>query len=688
MTGEEKAGAAGMSRRQALAALGAGTIAAAAGTFMLPGSKVFGEGAGGAEPSTEQNGESVGLVTDHPVMLTTIADIRSGAAVPDAGTLYYMTDPGREGEFFYDAADTASLDDDGIIFVSATGARFKRLHADNLNVKWFGAKGDNVTDDSAAFQKAIEIAEARIGGTVYIPMGNYVVTNLRVKYHYVSIRGEGYQATRLINRHQTNPLLDIRLEQVNTITHFELADVMIKNEVQRPGDYPIVYAYRPVGAEFRNVFFQNSTQLVGGGHYRGNGIRLEDAFEVTFYSCAFRQWQKGYAVDMPNTGVNVGNIHFIDCLWMYCGHALIYGRGKGSMSNSLLLSNPKFVGWQGGHYVRDNRVRYFQTVATSDVVDADWVPVADVSMFKSNEVVMVGSQERLQPGYIEEVDMIGGRIRLDRNVVKINSGDTVLQGTVAVHQGWRSQELKINVGHFEGLDVGVYASNRFGLLTLDSVHSGSCSNIILVDDQIKYLSLSNSRLFYNDVNKVMTDWWTVVRITKLEDSNNIILLENNYMEPGDAEQLMDRQVINHTPHKPFVRIMDRFKGIQYYSGGLGTVYHDEVKRDYNRSDTNKTSRQRWTESGVEKWSLNFKDVDGHLAYKLATKTQDSLQLDGTSGNVVIGAGWNEPHLQLGNYHLWIDSLGNLRIKHGTPTSSDDGERFKVNGGNGIWTNGE
>ncbi len=52
------------------------------------------------------------------------------------------------------------------------------------NVRAFGAKGDAKTDDTAAFQKAIDAAEAAGGGVVYVPRGDYLIkTRLTVKPH-------------------------------------------------------------------------------------------------------------------------------------------------------------------------------------------------------------------------------------------------------------------------------------------------------------------------------------------------------------------------------------------------------------------------------------------------------------------------------------------------------------------------
>lgn len=67
------------------------------------------------------------------------------------------------------------------MFVLPTNAGFGSLSVSNftdkLNVKYWGAVGDGSTDDYLAVQSALTAAAARGGGTVYVPLGVYKLTN-------------------------------------------------------------------------------------------------------------------------------------------------------------------------------------------------------------------------------------------------------------------------------------------------------------------------------------------------------------------------------------------------------------------------------------------------------------------------------------------------------------------------------
>lgn len=191
-----------ISRRKLLASIGmagaaafmGGVIGNANGTgqplFQTTVSdSVYGGGGGG-------NDDNDDLLALDFVVAVTIAELRA-MLNPNTDYVYLITDRGHEGHFVYDPSDTSSADNTGTVIVAGSGARYKRLlESPYLNVQWFGAKGDGVTDDMAVIQKAIDTALALGGGTVFFPIGTYIVSpsgstkiNLR---NEVNLLGEGF----------------------------------------------------------------------------------------------------------------------------------------------------------------------------------------------------------------------------------------------------------------------------------------------------------------------------------------------------------------------------------------------------------------------------------------------------------------------------------------------------------------
>ncbi|MHC4546419.1 MAG: glycosyl hydrolase family 28-related protein, partial [Planctomycetota bacterium] len=73
----------------------------------------------------------------------------------------------------------------GLLFVSVTssyaGESATPAVSEHFNVRSFGAVGDGKTDNTAAFQKALDAAGKAGGGVVYAPRGNYLFAgNLNV----------------------------------------------------------------------------------------------------------------------------------------------------------------------------------------------------------------------------------------------------------------------------------------------------------------------------------------------------------------------------------------------------------------------------------------------------------------------------------------------------------------------------
>ncbi|WP_158301851.1 right-handed parallel beta-helix repeat-containing protein [Paenibacillus mesophilus] len=155
-----------ISRRKLLAAFGATGIAATS-TMLWKGndaSSVF------AQVYSSDNGKGhwkdlLYLDALHFCLAVTVEELRA-LTEPDAAIAYYVTNPGQEGFFRYDPADTTAADNTGTVLVSSNGKRFKRDIVDVIVASWFGTKSDGVTADTAALQAALQAAQ---GKTLYIP---------------------------------------------------------------------------------------------------------------------------------------------------------------------------------------------------------------------------------------------------------------------------------------------------------------------------------------------------------------------------------------------------------------------------------------------------------------------------------------------------------------------------------------
>ncbi len=109
---------------------------------------------------------------------------------------YNVVGDGGGGVFHWDPGSHTG-DNGGTIIVptaSSTG-RWRRIYSGALNAKWFGA-GLGAADDQAVLQSVINVAGSQGGGVVYLPAGNYPVSNiLIINALGVSVIGDGKNAT-------------------------------------------------------------------------------------------------------------------------------------------------------------------------------------------------------------------------------------------------------------------------------------------------------------------------------------------------------------------------------------------------------------------------------------------------------------------------------------------------------------
>ena len=97
------------------------------------------------------------------------------------------------------ALQAMTADNGGTIIVDTAGHRYYRSTSGlPYSVKWFGAKGDGTTDDTAAIQAAISATQAAGGGAVWFPAGTYHITDtLNITAGGVTLQGSGTGSTVL-----------------------------------------------------------------------------------------------------------------------------------------------------------------------------------------------------------------------------------------------------------------------------------------------------------------------------------------------------------------------------------------------------------------------------------------------------------------------------------------------------------
>jgi hypothetical protein len=125
---------------------------------------------------------------------------------------YSASGDGGGGTFVWDAASSAA-DDSGTVILPtgyAGAGRWRRLYSGEVFVRWFGAKGDGATNDSAAIQAAITAAAAT-WGKVSFDAATYACTGLSLTNDKVVLIGQS--GTVLLNNSGSSEILIIHSDR-------------------------------------------------------------------------------------------------------------------------------------------------------------------------------------------------------------------------------------------------------------------------------------------------------------------------------------------------------------------------------------------------------------------------------------------------------------------------------------------
>lgn len=166
-----------------------------------------------------------------------------------------------------------------------------------LNVKFLGAYGDGVHDDTAAIQAALNAIPSQ-GGVVYFPAGSYLLTKALVPKNLTTIIGDGWTATTLIAPSNVQggngAAINLALSPGSYYSGLTVRDIAIDgtNQYRTGGPNPGSFIY-PSGANLQginnllveNVYVKNPAGYgltIGGGgtNTKTKNVRLRNIYIV------------------------------------------------------------------------------------------------------------------------------------------------------------------------------------------------------------------------------------------------------------------------------------------------------------------------------------------------------------------------------------------------------------------------
>jgi len=246
------------------------------------------------------------------------------------------TDPENadQGLFQWDAG---AATDDGVTRFNAGGlgsfgSGWQRVYSGVVNVRWAGAIGDGVTDDSAAIQRAIDVATLLDGIKVYFPRGDYFCSSVLTVHNNTYFLGDGQAAvsgftvpaTKIIDgrNNPATPFLSLLGNDVDgnpTSRGCMFEDIYFEFPSSGKTDYSILID-STTATRFSNCFFKSA---LDADPLTDPGVIRLTAFEgVVFEYCTF--WGGSVVLSFEGTGAGgpftARNCWFYDCEaeWIKC----------------------------------------------------------------------------------------------------------------------------------------------------------------------------------------------------------------------------------------------------------------------------------------------------------------------------------------------------------------------------------
>jgi hypothetical protein len=302
------------------------------------------------------------VITSNLASLRALGAQANGVQVAEAG--YTTPGDGGGGLWYYDTSSTATENVGTIVKptgVSGAGRFIREVQGQPYNVKWFGAKGDGVTDDGPAIQSDIDAVYAIGSGAVFVPQGTFILNTVTAPYYLLTIRDKvsvgGVGPSSILKagpglRNSTTGLA-ILYNHTDYVSDLTISDLTIdyngQNNLVLSSYGSNAHINRTggniaSGVMIRNVAFKNSA----GHHFIWFGLNSADSrntknsivgcsFSESGLSIAGNQTTDHSSIYMGSTNSVVANNSFVNTTQDYVGTAIeLHSDGTAATGNTVV----------------------------------------------------------------------------------------------------------------------------------------------------------------------------------------------------------------------------------------------------------------------------------------------------------------------------------------------------------------
>lgn len=442
-----------------------------------------------------------------------------------------VKDLNRGGTFIYDVTQ-AAINNDGTIFDG-----WVRQYSGAVNVKWFGAKGDGIADDTNTLQLALVYCNAkRIN--LYIPSGKYMVKDNIGFPNKIKVYGDGmstfiyadmvsgkwvFETTSNVNGYTIENMqfyavnernigcikadYGLRGCSINNIWSFDMEKILyIGDLVYGTIDISNIFGYylrteRSTNKAidiYGNTVFMKNIELIGAWEY-GLYANSSSVFSLRDFniggSSTTIQMKRAVYLDTCKFGtIETGWIEQLDDVFWANGIAeAIYCKNTSSVSvnniniaSGSLYSDNSNITCTGIKYAQVNGgLKYInggEITTTKDSIKSFSINHSDgecrvIDITSTSNTPIVSNPMLLQGAY--DPDIIFGAtndalVALSRDTTDYVTGESSIKATVATaFHGVRIRALSLKAGN--EYTVSILAKASVGKLVL-AISSGSTTN--------------------------------------------------------------------------------------------------------------------------------------------------------------------------------------------------------------------